>query len=182
MELIILAHVTSLQAAAVTRKLCRCFRLFRLLSRTISERRRTSGPATTRKPRFACSCRARAKPHYVIVMTNRVKAHVPITTRNLSISDSPSSSPRAQPLSSAAPSHAVRCARHLHTRHLSYDIHLHTSATTDVLIQCCLRQRCAPISRFCEHTADLICKQQGALCQGHLLVTSRATVPHTICL
>lgn len=33
-----------------------------------------------------------------------------------------------------SPSHAVHCARHLHTQHLSCDIHLHTSPSTDALI------------------------------------------------
>jgi hypothetical protein len=53
LELIMVAHVTSLQAAAVTKTLCQCFRLITLLSRTFSERRRTSGLATTRELRFA---------------------------------------------------------------------------------------------------------------------------------
>ena len=87
LELIMVAHVTSLQAAAVTKTLCRCLRLSKLLSTTFRERRRTSGPATMRGPRFACSCRARRSRITLyddeLFVTNRVKAHVPITIRNL---------------------------------------------------------------------------------------------------
>lgn len=63
LELIMVAHVTSLQAAAVTKTLCRCLRMSKLLARTFSERRRTSGPATTRGP-------ARAEPEEAALRHN----------------------------------------------------------------------------------------------------------------
>ena len=66
LELIIVAHVTSSQAAAITPNLWRCFKLTVLLSKTASKPRRTSGPASTRTPRFPLHSLVRPEPRYVI--------------------------------------------------------------------------------------------------------------------